>query len=199
MINIVNPSYGVILAALTYIDRYFNSKTRFNEKDTLIHYRLILGAFLCAYKYVNERSVKNTAWIRASSETFNLTEINIIERKFLACLQYDLVVEDMSTQESWLVTVRDVLELGTPLMKKNASLAADTPRSVSTTGTPSLKTSASPRTSVISTTSIALFQKVESARRKSWKGFLKLFSKGAKDSDKTEKDGEKEKGGQKKL
>ncbi|KAJ3074684.1 hypothetical protein HDU98_010574 [Podochytrium sp. JEL0797] len=111
ILNVTNPNYSTILTALTYIDRYFNSKKRFkNETESVAQFQLVLSSFLCAYKYVNERSVKNVAWVRACGGAFDISEINELERKFLVCIKYDLVVEDIMTQTSWAQTIEDVLE-----------------------------------------------------------------------------------------
>ncbi|KAI9335669.1 hypothetical protein BDR26DRAFT_783127, partial [Obelidium mucronatum] len=94
----------VLLAALTYSDRYFQDtrSRQLSADDYLIHYRLLLITMLTAYKYINERSVSNKAWTRACDFTFDLEEINEMEREFLDILEYDLVVEDPNTQKQWM-------------------------------------------------------------------------------------------------
>ncbi|KAJ3296704.1 hypothetical protein HDU79_005917 [Rhizoclosmatium sp. JEL0117] len=189
ILNITNPSYSVILAALTYIDRYFNSKLRFNEKHPLIHYQLFLTAFLCAYKYVNERAVKNTAWIRASGGMFELVEINKMEKEFYNCIYYDLLVEDVMTQDSWKDTIKDILELAEPANSSPKHSEVQSRPSTSITSplsarTPSLQTASFASRSSFAASAVSLVQKVEAARKKSWKGFLTLFGKVEREKDK---------------
>ncbi|KAJ3074690.1 Cyclin-dependent protein kinase [Podochytrium sp. JEL0797] len=111
VLRLSHPTVPVLLAALTYIDRYFSATSRFNEQDPVVHYRLFFIALLTAYKYVCERAVSNLAWESASDNFFTLPEINAMERSFLNVLQYDLVCEDNSTQGDWLETAASLCTL----------------------------------------------------------------------------------------
>ncbi|KAI8617263.1 hypothetical protein BC830DRAFT_122780 [Chytriomyces sp. MP71] len=99
--KVAAPSIPVLLATLTYLERYFQSAIRFHEEDPLVRCRVILIALLTAYKYVAERGVLNKAWTRACKGIFTVVEINKMERLFLTVLQYRLMVEDNETQVTW--------------------------------------------------------------------------------------------------
>ncbi|KAJ3296706.1 hypothetical protein HDU79_005919 [Rhizoclosmatium sp. JEL0117] len=102
LVKTTHPSYAVLLAARTYLLRYFVSPTQFIDTDPLIHYRLLFLSLLTAYKYINELSVANLAWQRESQDKFSLEEVNAMERMFLSMLKFDLRVEDSGTQAEWV-------------------------------------------------------------------------------------------------
>ncbi|KAJ3007563.1 UNVERIFIED_CONTAM: hypothetical protein HDU68_003462 [Siphonaria sp. JEL0065] len=119
----------VLLATLTYADRYIQSTRRcFDEaQDYKIHYRLFFIALLTAYKYIKERSVSNLAWSRASDFFFELEEVNFMERMFLSALGYDLVVEDPDTQQEWLLMVQEMTLAASPAASTSSGLYDMTP------------------------------------------------------------------------
>ncbi|KAI8613446.1 hypothetical protein BC830DRAFT_476547 [Chytriomyces sp. MP71] len=100
-VKVAVPTIPVLLATLTYLERYFQSSFRFHEDDPLVRSRVIFISLLTAYKYLSERGVLNKAWIRACNYIFTLGDINKMECLFLSVLQYQLMVEDVQTQTSW--------------------------------------------------------------------------------------------------
>ncbi|KAI8617255.1 hypothetical protein BC830DRAFT_1056148, partial [Chytriomyces sp. MP71] len=79
-----------LLSTITLIERYFEMKNRFDEGSHNIHHRIFLAALLVSFKYINERSVLNSAWEMICDDYYTLEEINTIEREFLQILAYDV-------------------------------------------------------------------------------------------------------------
>ncbi|KAL1714905.1 hypothetical protein EV715DRAFT_266294 [Schizophyllum commune] len=77
----------VVLVLLAYIDR---CKPHLRvASDAYVHERIFLGALIVAAKYLNDCSPKNCHWARYTAE-FSKADIGLIEREFLAVLDFDL-------------------------------------------------------------------------------------------------------------
>ncbi|KAI8616897.1 hypothetical protein BC830DRAFT_1167446 [Chytriomyces sp. MP71] len=113
-VRISHSTSHVLLACLTYTDRYFNmpAKQRFAEETTPnIHHKVLLSALLTGHKYVNDTvTVANAAWVKVCGDLFSADQINKMEWEFLQKINYGVLVEDAETQKRWLDTIQDLTE-----------------------------------------------------------------------------------------
>ncbi|KAI8613371.1 hypothetical protein BC830DRAFT_1132626 [Chytriomyces sp. MP71] len=99
-----------MLSCLTYIDRYFEAKNRFNEVDPNIHQRLLLATLITGHKYMSDVTILNSAWLEVCSDVFTKDDINDMERDFLTIIGFNVKVEDRETQDKWLETIQELTE-----------------------------------------------------------------------------------------
>ncbi|KAI9335667.1 hypothetical protein BDR26DRAFT_839199 [Obelidium mucronatum] len=110
ILSITKSPCNTILAALTYIDRYFIATNRFNEEAPHIQHRLFLSTLITAHKYCSDVAILNKAWLEVCGDMFTAQDVNSMEREFLTVIRYSLVVEDEDTQERWLETIQGLTE-----------------------------------------------------------------------------------------
>ncbi|KAJ3119543.1 hypothetical protein HK100_000260 [Physocladia obscura] len=131
-LKITHSPCQVLLASLTYTDRYFSipSSNRFpqekqHKKNTddhqsdeksirsvipIIHCKLFLAALMTGHKYCSDTSLLNVAWMEVCGDLFTIREINNLERDFLQIINYGVIVEDAETQRRWTETIQDLTE-----------------------------------------------------------------------------------------
>ncbi|KAJ3076411.1 hypothetical protein HDU98_003274 [Podochytrium sp. JEL0797] len=121
--NVLETSLGtveaattqILLTALTYCDKYFEApaKNQFPrplDGSDKLQFKILLSTLICGYKYCNDSNpVANTAWTNVTDK-FTISEINAMEREFLAVINYSLVVEDTQTQKRWLDTIQEIMD-----------------------------------------------------------------------------------------
>ncbi|KAJ3004816.1 UNVERIFIED_CONTAM: hypothetical protein HDU68_004885 [Siphonaria sp. JEL0065] len=64
-------------------------------------HRLFLAALILAFKYTNDKTYKNRSWVAFTENLFPTSEINLMERQFLAIVDFDLA---FTNEEYCLVT-----------------------------------------------------------------------------------------------
>ncbi|KAL0571060.1 hypothetical protein V5O48_010896 [Marasmius crinis-equi] len=91
ILSMAEVTTPVALATLVYIRR---SKRHLNiaMRQWALE-RVFLGSLILAYKYLNDRRIRNVDWARCSG-IFGLQDIGRIEREFLDVLDWDLRISE---------------------------------------------------------------------------------------------------------
>lgn len=98
--------------------------------------RMFLAALICAHKFLQDKTYKNSAWSKVSG--LDVSEINHAEKVMLQLLDYHLFVKK-ETYDQWVTMLQTHLHVPSPLAHHPASLPTTntTTTTNATTATPS--------------------------------------------------------------
>ncbi|KIY45092.1 hypothetical protein FISHEDRAFT_20572, partial [Fistulina hepatica ATCC 64428] len=82
---------SVLLGALVYISRV-RPYLRIHLEDWAYE-RVLLGALVCASKYLNDSSPKNAHWAIYTG-VFGMRDVGLVEREFLTVLDFDMAISE---------------------------------------------------------------------------------------------------------
>ena len=84
-----------LIFALKLVDRVSKRTKKVSPKSEML---LFVVALIVTQKWLNDKPFANTCWVNLLN--LNVRHINLIEREFLECLDYDLYVSK-GEYESW--------------------------------------------------------------------------------------------------
>lgn len=99
VINLSKSTSFHVEATIIYIRRLAANLPSGARGNLETAQRLFLTALLIARKFLDDESVSNTAWYNAFRPWLNLAEILKMEKQFLKCLDYELVIHPCDLQQ----------------------------------------------------------------------------------------------------
>ncbi|KAI9302234.1 cyclin-domain-containing protein [Cunninghamella echinulata] len=91
--------------------------------------RMFLAALICAHKFLQDKTYKNSAWSKVSG--LDVSEINHAEKLMLQLLDYQLYVKK-DTYDQWVTMLQTHLHLPSPHSTANTTTSATLPSSLLT-------------------------------------------------------------------
>ncbi|KAI9345583.1 hypothetical protein BDR26DRAFT_916742 [Obelidium mucronatum] len=85
---------AAVLVAVAYLEKVRRKLPVSARGLPCSGHRLFLAALILAFKYTNDKTYKNRSWVAFTEGLFPTSEINLMERQFLAIVDFDLAFSD---------------------------------------------------------------------------------------------------------
>ncbi|ORZ24408.1 cyclin-domain-containing protein [Absidia repens] len=138
-------THSTLQLAIFYLFR-IRPKVQEQHNDVYISCgrRMFLAALICAHKFLQDKTYKNSAWSKVSG--LDVSEINHAEKVMLQLLDYHLFVKK-ETYDQWVTMLQTHLHVPLPMAHSSTLPTLNTSSSLPSPASSPLSSSASPSSS----------------------------------------------------